>query len=115
MEIKKTILRIIPYISEKTEQRQRLQERDCFFILISIFFDSIIADDQDFLFLSVTSLSHFTNDSHSRNIIANSNKTHETYRILSRCIDHTNLAPSSCRIASASIVLNLIKNDVSLL
>lgn len=112
-EIKITLLSIILYISEKQWQRARLQEKNCFSILMSIFSQAIVSNTTSLINASIVSLAHFSDDKPFRIFLANSHKTYQTYRVLFQCMDYNLGVPAPTRLAAAGIISRMIKtNDV---
>lgn len=113
-EITKSILKVIPYLSEDKERRMRIYDNGGFTFLWRRFLESERMHDQEVLHLYIEALVQFVRDENIHLLFMTSEKVFETFEIFSRCLSFPNNLPPGPRAAALDIISELVRSSVLL-
>ena len=113
-DIKKSILRIIPFLSEDSTNRAKIYEKGDFATLWNTFIGGDANPDKSLLHLAIEALVKFVKDEKISLLFMTSEKLFETFDVLSKNLSLSSTMPSTTKAAAIEIVSQLLHSGVNL-
>ena len=115
VEIKKSILKIIPFLSEDPANRVKIYEKGDFVVLWNTFLSGDANPDKSILHLAIEALVRFVKDEKISLLFMTSEKLFETFDVLSKNLNLSSSMPSTTKAAAIEMVSLLLRSGVNFL
>jgi len=112
IDIKKSVLKLIPFLSEEGANRLKIYEKGDFTTLWNTFIGGNTNPDKSLLHLSIEALVRFVSDEKISLLFMTSEKLFETFDVLSKNLNLASAMPPTTKAAAIEMVSQLLRSGV---